>query len=355
MKIIKKKNSVQRINDNFKYLIIMTVFIIIMMISLPLIFLKGNGNENVHSSIFNLNKNDIDKNQEIEFPTNGKVKLYRREKGIVEELELEEYIKGVVASEMPAAFDKETLKAQAVSARTYYINKRVNPCKDAQNKGAEICDSTNCQVYMDKSERILKWSKNEAENNWSKIDQAVEETKGEVLTYDGKVLEYPQFFAVSSGRTEDAIDVFSKDIPYLKSIESNGEEIAPKYETTLKIPINEFLNKIKAKYKDIELFENNVKNNLEIQSNTSGGGVKEIRVGNKNITGVEFRKILGLNSTNFTIEFEKDNLIFKCKGYGHGLGMSQWGANAMAKKGYGYTDILKHYYKDVEINTIIYK
>ena len=155
---------------------------------------------------------------------------------------------GVVASEVPASFNEEALKAQAIAARTFYMNKRNNPCKDAKNKGAEICDTTNCQVYMSKEERITKWSSSEAESNWNKIQKAVLDTKGQVLTYENSVLEYPQFFATSSGKTEDAKDVFSIDVPYLKSEESKGEEIAPKYKTTIEIPINEFINKINAKY-----------------------------------------------------------------------------------------------------------
>ena len=165
---------------------------------------------------------------------------------------------------MPANFEEEALKAQAVAARTYYINKRLNKCKDAERKGAEICDSTNCQVYMDKDEQLSKWSKKDGEKNWKKIEDAVEATKGEVLTYDGAVLEYPQFFAVSSGKTEDAIDVLSMDVPYLKSIESTGEEVAPKYETTFKISIDNFIKKISSKYQDIELPRNSIKKYINI-------------------------------------------------------------------------------------------
>lgn len=256
---------------------------------------------------------------------------------------------------MPANFDEEALKAQAVAARTYYMNKRINKCKDAESKGAEICDSTHCQVYMDKEERMSKWSKKDSESNWSKINEAVESTKGEVLTYDGAILEYPQFFAVSSGRTEDALDVLSMNIPYLKSTDSKGEEVAPKYETTFSMSLDEFINKIKSSYNDIKLSKNSLKNSIEIQSYTQGGSVKEIKIGNKIISGIELRKILNLNSTNFKISFKNNDIIFLCKGYGHGVGMSQWGANAMAKSGDKYSDILKHYYSGVDIEKIQYK
>lgn len=353
MKIILKNSG--SLKKNLKSIILMTIIVIFIMVLLPIIFLNGNNANNYsYISRFNVDENNIEKKSGLLFSGDGKVKLYRREKGIVEELELEDYIKGVVASEMPANFEEEALKAQAVAARTYYINKRLHKCKDAEQKGAEICDSTNCQVYMDKDERLSKWSKKDGEKNWKKIEDAVEATKGEVLTYDGKVLEYPQFFAVSSGKTEDAIDVLSMDVPYLKSIESTGEEVAPKYETTFKISIDNFIKKINSKYQDIELSRNSIKKNINIKSYTEGGGVKEIEIGNRVMSGVELRKILNLNSTNFQISYNNDDIIFLCKGYGHGVGMSQWGANSMAEKGSKYDEILKHYYKDVNIDKIEY-
>lgn len=351
MNIIKEKGKKLKINENLKTIIIMSLIVIGVMILLPVIFLN-NTSDNMWG--FNLNNNTVTRNSELYFPYDGKVKLYRREKGIVEEVDIEEYIKGVVASEMPANFHEEALKAQAVAARTYYMNKRMNPCKDAKSMGAEICDSTDCQVYMDKQERVSKWSKKDSEANWNKINEAVESTKGEVLTYDGAVLEYPQYFAVSSGKTEDAVDVFSINVPYLKSTESSGEEIAPKYETTSTITVDDFISKIKSKYSDAEISKSNIKNCIEIESYTQGGSIKEIRVGNKNISGVELRKMLNLNSTNFSISYKGNNMVFLCKGYGHGVGMSQWGANAMAKNGAGYDEILKHYYAGVAIERINY-
>ncbi|WP_294405713.1 stage II sporulation protein D [uncultured Clostridium sp.] len=354
MNIIKEKCRKLKINENLKIIIIMSFVVLGIMILLPVIFLSNSSSSN-NLYVFNLNNSNIIKNSGLSFPYDGKVKLYRREKGSVEEIALEEYIKGVVASEMPANFDEEALKAQAVAARTYYINKRVNPCKDAQSNGAEICDSTDCQVYMDKQERVSKWSKKDSETNWNKINEAVESTKGEVLTYDGVILEYPQYFAVSSGKTEDAVDVFSMNVPYLKSTESSGEEIAPKYETTSTISVDDFINKIKAKYSDAEISRRNIRNCIEVESYTQGGSVKEIRVGNKNLRGIELRKILNLNSTNFSVSYKGNDIIFSCKGYGHGVGMSQWGANAMAKNGAGYDEILKHYYNGVDIEKINYQ
>jgi len=340
-----------KINSSIKIIAIMTLIIFTILIILPLIFLKV-GKESIN--IFNLNNENIVKSSEITFPINGKVKLYHKEEDSVEELDLEEYIMGVVASEVPASFNEEALKAQAIAARTFYMSKRNNPDKDSKNKGAEIDDTTNCQVYMSKEERMSKWSRSEGESNWNKIQKAVLDTKGQVLTYEGSVLEYPQFFATSSGKTEDAKDVFSMDVPYLKSEESKGEEIAPKYKTTLEIPINEFINKINSKYTTANVKKSNLASLIKIESYTESGSVKEIKIGNETIKGTEFRELFNLNSTNFKFDFEKDIVKINCTGYGHGVGMSQWGANVMAKNGATYDEILKHYYSGVKIQEIKY-
>ena len=340
-----------KIDSSIKIITIMTLIVFAILIVLPSIFLRVS-KESIN--VFNLNNKNIVNSSEITFPISGKVKIYRKKEDKIEELDLEEYIMGVVASEVPANFNEEALKAQAIAARTFYMNRRNNPCKDAKNKGAEICDTTNCQVYMNKEERIAKWSSSQAEINWDKIKKAVLDTKSQVLTYDDLVLEYPQFFAISSGKTEDAKDVFSMDVPYLKSEESKGEEIAPKYKTTIQIPISEFINKINTKYSTANLKKNDLSLLIKIESYTESGSVKEIKIGDKTLKGTEFRELFNLNSTNFKFDFEKDIVKINCIGYGHGVGMSQWGANAMAQNGAKYDEILKHYYSGVEIQKIKY-
>lgn len=353
MKIISIRNTNIKINSNIKIIAIMTLIIFATLIVLPLMFL-GKNNENFN--IFNLDNKNIVKNSQITFPVNGKVKLYRKSEDKVEEIELEEYIMGVVASEVPASFEEEALKAQAVAARTFYMNRRNNnQCKDAKEKGAEVCDTSNCQVYMSKSERMDKWSSKEKESNWDKIQKSVKDTEGQVLTYNGLILEYPQFFATSSGKTENAKDVFSVDVPYLKSEESKGEEIAPKYKSTIKIPINEFISKINTKYENAKIKKSDLASSIKIKSYTEAGSVKEISVGNSTIKGTEFRELFNLNSTNFILSFGNDEVKVDCTGYGHGVGMSQWGANVMAKNGAKYDEILKHYYNGVELQAITYK
>jgi stage II sporulation protein D len=351
MRIINMKTTKKNFHSNIKIITIMTLIILAVLVILPFIFFRAGG-ESIN--VFKLNNENIVKSSEITFPIEGKVKLYHKDKDSVEKLDLEEYIMGVVASEVPASFGEEALKAQAVAARTFYMSKRNNPDKEAKKKDAEICDTTDCQVYMSKAERIAKWSGSEAESNWNKIQKAVLDTKGQVLTYENSVLEYPQFFATSPGKTEDAKDVFSIDVPYLKSEESIGEEIAPKYKTKVEIPINEFVNKINSKYSTANLKKNDLSSQIVIKSYTKAGSAKEIKIGNETIKGTDFRTLFNLNSTNLKFDFEKDLVRINCTGYGHDVGMSQWGANVMSKNGAKYDEILKHYYSGVEIQEIKY-
>ena len=345
-------NSKRMSNDNIRLILVMTIIIISMLILLPLVFLDNGISTN--SNKFELNNDNIIKNSAIQFPQDGKVKLYNSESNKVYEIDLEDYIMGVVASEMPANFDEEAIKAQAVAARTFYINRRNNKCSNASSHNGEICDTVHCQVYMDKDKRLSLWNKKDAEKYWDKIEKAVMDTKGQVLTYNGEVLEYPQYFAVSFGKTEDAEDVLSMDIPYLKSADSIGEEIAPKFKSNKQMSIEEFISEIKKKYPDVDIKAKNINDIIYVEKYNKSGSVNAIRVGRNSIKGTEFRKLFNLNSTYFTLDIRDDIVTMSCTGYGHGMGMSQWGANVMGKNGYTYIDILKHYYSGIEIEKLEY-
>lgn len=341
-----------KINSSYKMIAYSTIIVILLMIALPVLFLEYDS-DSKKVNFFNVEDSNVISNKgKIVFHKDDKVKLYNEKKDKIEEIDLEEYITGVVASEMQANFNEEALKAQAVAARTFYMNKRNEPCSKASKKGAEICNSTHCQVYVDKDERLKKWNSKDAENNWNKIKKAVEDTKGEVLTYKGELLKYPQFFAVSSGNTEDAADVFSFDVPYLKSTESKGDEIAPKYKSQVKLSVDQFVSKFNNSYRGSSLTNKNISSNIEVLNYTKAGSVKEIKIGGIKITGKDFRFLFNLNSANFKINISNNNVIINCIGYGHGVGMSQWGANSMASNGAKYDEILKHYYTDVDIEKI---
>lgn len=336
------------VSKNIKFFIIISIFIIVFTIVIAWILILSSIN---NFNNFTIDKGSIIKNNGIIMKGNNKAKVYIRKSKEIKEIDVEEYVAGVVSSEMQVNFEKEALKAQAVAARTYYYSKRLSSCSEGQ--GAEICNSVHCQVYMPKEERLTTWSEGERESNWNKIREAVKETEGDVLVYNGELVKYPQFFSTSSGKTENCIDVFSEDIPYLKSIESPGEEIAPKFKSIVNIDKSTFINTITSNYRNTNLNYENLQNNIKILSRTEGGAVKEIKLGKVTISGVEFRNLFNINSANFTLNIVENEVIINCTGYGHGVGMSQWGANIMAKEGKNYKDILKHYYSGVNIEKVI--
>lgn len=281
------------------------------------------------------------------------IKVYITEENKIKKMNLEEYIVGVVAAEMPAEFSEEAIKAQAVAARTFgaahmeiYGGKKYK-----SNTGADVCDTVKCQVFTNKDERMKNWPESEREEHWNKIVSAVKDTSGQVLTYKNELVMEPYYFAVSGGRTENAVDVFGKGEEYLKSVESPGEEGASKYRTSVKLSYTNFVDKINSQYPNSGLSIKNLSNQVSIESRNEGGSVKEIKLGSVTISGAKFRTIMSLNSSDFNIYF-KDNIIIECIGYGHRVGMSQWGANAMAKQGKTYKEILAHYYNKTELQNL---
>ena len=279
------------------------------------------------------------------------INVYKSEENKVEKMNIEEYLYGVVSSEMPSIFNEEALKAQAIAARTYVMYKIEHDMRTG-HANADICtDSTHCQAYSsyDKLKRIKgdKWMK----TDYIKVQEAVNSTKGQILTYEDKAI-LPLYFSTSSGRTENSQDVFSMDCPYLVSVDSSYDKDSPEYISTCSIEKNKLIKHLKNAYPKLKISLNNLDKEINIKSRTEGGCVKLMQVGNIDISGVNMRKILNLNSANFNIKYNNDDVIFTVKGYGHGVGMSQWGAQGMAKKGYKYYDILFHYYKGTNIKDI---
>ena len=340
-----------------KGILFTTLAIIVFMIAMPIFIMKPKVSAKIST-------NDVEKitdtNEVVEASTkqnnniimkgNEIIRVYITETGEIEEVNLEDYICGVVSNEMPANFEKEALKAQAVTARTYLASKKLNRC--TLHEGIDICDSTHCQVYTSKEKRLEKWGADYANEYWNKIKEAVDETSGQVLSYEGELVLYPQFFSTSSGQTENSEDVYLGEIPYLRSVASTGEESAPKYTSDKTLKISDFVYLLNSNFTNLNVTVENIKNNFNIKSSSAAGGVIKLNINNVEIRGVDFRKALSLNSTNYTYEFNGDYITFHCKGYGHGVGMSQWGANAMAKNGSNYEEILKHYYTGVEITNL---
>ena len=336
-----------------KCIVFTTLVIIVFMIAMPIFIMKPKVSANQVEEITNSNESveaSTKQNNNIIIKGNETVKVYITETGKIEEVNLEDYICGVLSNERPANFEKEALKAQAVAARTYLASKKLNSC--TLHEGIDICDSTHCQVYTSKEKRLEKWDASYANEYWNKIKEAVDETSGQVLCYNGEIVLYPQFFSTSSGQTENSEDVYLGEIPYLRSVSSTGEESAPKYTSTKSLKISDFVYLLNSNFNNLNVTVENIKNNFKIKSSSEAGGVIKLDINNVEIRGIDFRKALSLNSTNFTYEFNGDTITFNCKGYGHGVGMSQWGANAMAKNGSSYDEILKHYYTGIEITNL---
>ena len=289
------------------------------------------------------NKGDV-----YNYKNYGTIKLLHQKTQEVEEVALDNYLYNVVSAEMPADYEFEALKAQAIVARTYTVYKIQNKKHD----NADICDdSTCCQAWVSKEDRLARWDEDKRETNWSKIEKCVNETKGKIITYENKPIN-AFFHANSGGTTELPVNVWGgTGLPYLQVVETAGEEGYRQYSSEVVLTQEELLNKLKTKYQDIQInFNNN--EDLKISEYTDSGRVKTVKFGNHELSGTETRSLLELRSTNFEILKENEKIRFSVKGYGHGVGMSQTGADAMAKEGKSYEEIIKHFYVGVEIKDI---
>lgn len=253
--------------------------------------------------------------------------------------DFENYIVGVVSAEMPASFEEEALKAQAVAARTYAYRQIIHD----NIKFSQINPSNFGQAYITTDEMKKRWGNNF--NNWyTKIKNAVYDTSGEILVYNNAPI-LAAFHSTSSGITESSENVWSNKLPYLRSVESKEDENAPNFISKTTVTKEEF--KIKINSLNANITKDEV-NNITITERSAAGYVTKIKIGDKTFSGKDIRNVLGLRSTNFTITYDANNIIFTTKGYGHGAGMSQYGANFMAQKGSNYKQILEHYYYGVE-------
>ena len=304
------------------YLIICLMLLIFL---IPLIFTNRRVTET--SQITNKNKISLEKTIDYDYSKFSTIKLLHKDSNEVEEVKLDDYIACVVSAEMPVSYDIEALKAQAIVARTYTIYKITTSKKHEQ---ADICDkSTCCQAWISKENRLKKWKEDVANENWNKIIKAVNETAGKIITYNGKPIN-AFFHANSGGKTEVPFYVWGgSGYPYLQVVETAGEDAYSKYSSEATFTKEELEKKIKERDKSDRIVT--------------------VKIGNLNLSGVETRTLLGLRSANFTVDISKDKVSFKVIGYGHGVGMSQTGADALAKQGKNCEEIIKHFYSGVEI------
>lgn len=273
----------------------------------------------------------------------AEVAVYRSVSNTVEKIPLEKYVMGVVASEMPAEFEEEALKAQALAARTYIVNHLLYSKDQHLPKNADVSDTIQHQVYKNEKELKLLWGK-DYEWKMKKVAEAVEATQGQILTYDNKPIN-ASFFSTSNGYTENAEEYWSTPAPYLKSVESPWDLDSPKFSGKKVFSIKEFQKRLGI----------NLENSNDlgtITARTSGNKVAKVSIGGKTFSGREIREKLELQSTDFSWEKKGDSIIVTTKGYGHGVGMSQYGANGMAKEGKKYEEIVKHYYQGISISKV---
>lgn len=278
------------------------------------------------------------KEEEIKFNyTNNLNVRVKRDTGIVT-VPLEDYVVGVLAGEMPIEFEMEALKAQAVAARSYVLKKM----SYNKEKEYDVVDTIMNQVYLDNDYLKKTWGKDYVKKI-NKLKTAVIETNYQYVDYNGNIAD-TMFFSTSVGATENSEEVFSNKVPYLKSVSSTWDEISPVYKLNYQFKLNEFLNKLDLPY------SNFVK--LEVIDSTSTGRVKKIKINEKTFDGSVVVTKLKLKSNHFTIKQDGDTINITTKGYGHGVGMSQYGAQGMALNGYSYEEILMHYYQGTSIKKI---
>lgn len=261
--------------------------------------------------------------------------------GSVTETDMDAYLVGVILAEMPADFAVEALKAQSVAARTYA--RKAYETGGKHGDGSVCTDPGCCQAYLTQSDYLARGGTQEG---LSRVEKAVAATSGEVLTYDGELIE-ATYFSCSGGSTEDAVAVWGTAFPYLQAVDSPGEEKAVHYSDTFSFTPETFSQALGAPLSGPPTgwFRN--------VAFTRGGGIAEMEIGGVRYTGVELRGLLGLPSTDFSISATETAITITTHGYGHRVGMSQYGADAMAMTGKDYREILAHYYPGTELVTQI--
>jgi stage II sporulation protein D len=326
--------------NKIKSIIVLVVFIVVVTLIIPsLLVFPFSGDK--ASGKLKEKESQIPLDKLIAEASAVEVAVLRSANNQVEKIPLESYVVGVVASEMPADFEKEALKAQALTARTYIVKQLMSG--SSIGNGASVTDTVNHQVYKNDKELKEIWG---SDYSWKmkKIQEAVYETRGQILTYNKEPIT-ASFFSTSNGYTENSEDYWDQALPYLKSVESPWDKDSPKFYNKKVFTVQEFE----------QLLGVNLPNNGDVGTileRTKGQRVAKVNINGKIFTGREVREKLGLHSSDFTWERKGDEIIIQTEGYGHGVGMSQYGANGMAKEGKTYKEIVQYYYQGVEISEV---
>lgn len=297
------------------------------------------------SIVSNFSEKTVAENTYTESPI--KIEVYNPETETNEQTPFEEYIKGVVAAEMPALFDIEALKAQAVCARTYALR-----AIEAMGQTTDVLPNPSDigQAYKTKEELKEQWCEN-FDEYYNNIETAVNETYGEIMVYNDEPI-LAVFHSTSTGYTENSENIWESALPYLKSVESSGDIYAPQYETSTELSYDKIKELFISKYPSISFSSDSLISQIKINSVSNAGYITSVTVGEVTMSGLDIREVLGLRSASFTMTDTGSSIIFTTKGYGHGAGMSQYGAEAMAEEGYTYKEILNHYYTDIDFKNM---
>ena len=321
---------------------VVTVFFTV--IILPVLVIKGfDPGGDRHSRLKKVHKGE-------DIP----IKVYMHQTNSTVEMQLEDYVKGVVAAEMPGEFELEALKAQAVAARTYAVkNMRMfgGPGLDGVPDADVSSDFKKSQAWLSEADLRARWGPFAFEKYWTKITQAVEDTRGIIATYNGDPI-HAVFHSTSGERTASAKEVWNFDYPYLQSVTCSWDKKSPRYSDTKELALKDLELRLGADAGVMVAAKNGSASVMQILDRTDSGRVNKVRVGSKTYTGIELRDKLELRSANFTAEVKDDKLIVKTTGYGHGVGLCQYGANGAAKEGKTYREILTYYYTGVALRSI---
>lgn len=279
----------------------------------------------------------------------GTIRVYLHEEGRIEEMTMDDYLVGALAAEMPAAFDSESLKAQAVAARTYAAQHMMR-YGGSGYKGADVStDYRVHQAYINDAKQREKWG-DKYDTYREKLCHAVRDTAGEVATYDGKLIR-ALYHSSCGGRTASSQEVWDKALPYLVSVRCDWDSDAPRYREEKRIAFADIVANL-GEEAAVMAASADGSEVVHIVNRTESGRADLVRIGGQNYAGHDIRGKLSLRSAKFTAKVDEDGIVFTTVGYGHGVGMCQYGANGMAKAGYSYRDILSHYYQGITIQPL---
>ncbi len=317
--------------------------LICFILALAMILCPLLATENVKSTISQDFVEEVTKTDTVHTEQIPTVKVMSASSNNITEMPLKEYLIGVVAAEINPAYHEEAIKAQIIASHTLLLY--VKEHKSDSLKGADISDSSGShQGYLSENDQKKKWGDN-FDTYHKKIEKCVDEVITKTLQYDGDYIN-AAFHAISNGQTENCADVWGGDYPYLTSVTSIGDKLSPAYQSQVSVTEKEFKEKLIKQ--NIE-FKGSAEKWIEKVTNTETGMVKTIQICGKNLKGTEFRTLFSLKSSTFTYEYKDNQFVFTVNGYGHGVGMSQYGADYMARQGFSYKEILHHYYTGAEI------